>query len=262
MKKLNLRILSIAFFTVAFLGFQSCSEDGMSSDGESLTQTELQTILTTDAIAGVADFTIAELYNNNTAKQASSAKDDCYTATYTETGFEATFNNCVLNGTDNVNGTVSVSYTEGEGNSTFVATFTDFYAGKAKLNGTRTYKISANSTEATGAFTVTSNISVEMEDGSTISETGTKTLSISYDGEAQNILFALSGNWSVETEGNTYAVETLDDLEGNSACEHITTGAMVVSKNGLAVTVDFGNGDCDAIATLIYPNGATEKITL
>lgn len=264
MKKLTLRFLSIAFVATALIGFQSCSKDGMAGDGDAITETELQTILTTNEISGVADFTIAELYNNNTAKGTSAAKDDCYNATYSETGFEATFNNCVLNGTDNVDGTVSVTYEEGEGagNASFIATFTNFYVGTVKLNGTRTYEISANSTEAMGTFTVTSDMSVELEDGYTITENGTKTLSVSYDEETQNILFSLTGNWTVEADGNTYAVEIIEDLQGNSSCEHMTSGTMLASKNGLAVTVDFGNGNCDDVATIIYPNGATEEISL
>lgn len=263
MKKLTQRILSIAFVATALIGFQSCSEDAMPGDGETITSTELQTILTTDEITGAADFAIAELYNGNTAaKNASTAKDDCYIATYTDSGFDATFNNCVLNGTDNVNGTVSVTYEVGEGNASFTATFTDFYVGTIKLNGTRTYQITANSTETTGSFTVTSNMSIELEDGYTITEMGTKTLSISFDENTQSVLFSLSGAWTVEMDENTYTVEILDELQGNSTCQNLTTGAMTVSKNGLAVTVDFGNGECDNVATLIYPNGATEEITL
>jgi len=91
---------------------------------------------------------------------------------------------------------------------------------------------------------------------------GTKTLSISFDENTQSVLFSLSGTWTVEMDENTYAVEILDELQGNSTCQNLTSGSMVVAKNGLAVTVDFGNGECDNIATIIYPNGATEEITL
>jgi len=66
----------------------------------------------------------------------------------------------------------------------------------------------------------------------------------------------------VVVDGNTYAVETLEDLQGSAACEYLTSGSMNVSKNGLTIVVDFGNGDCDDVATIIYPNGATEEISL
>ncbi len=263
MKLLTQRILSIAFIASILLGFQSCSEDAMPGEGEELTQAELQTILSTDEIAGAADTALAELFIGSTAAKTSTAKEgDCYTAEYSETGFVATFNNCVLNGTDNVNGTVTVTYEVGEEASSFTATYQDFYVGTIKINGTRSYEITASGDQTSISFTVVSDMSVEMEDGSIVSENGTKTFGIAFGDSLETTIFTVSGNWTVESDGNTYAVETLEDLQGNASCEYLTTGAMTVSKNGLAVTVDFGNGECDNMATLIYPNGATQEITL
>ncbi|MDF0705719.1 MAG: hypothetical protein VX772_06400 [Bacteroidota bacterium] len=262
MKKLTLRILSIAVLAIALIGFQSCSEDAMPGEGEALTSAELETILSTDNIAGAADTALAELFAGNSAKSYSAREGDCYTAEYTETGFVATFNNCVLNGTDNVNGTVTVTYTTGEEASSFTATYQDFYVGSIKLNGTRSFEITANSEATSILFSVISDMSVEMEDGAVISENGTKTFGITFGDSLETTVFSLAGNWTVEANENTYIVETLEDLQGNASCEYLTSGAMTVSKNGLAVTVDFGNGECDDIATIIYPNGATEEITL
>ncbi|SDW31684.1 hypothetical protein [Flagellimonas zhangzhouensis] len=262
MRKLTLRLYALAFMGVALLAFQSCSEDAMPGEDEALSATDLEAIMTTDEIAGVADFAIAELYNSNTAKGATAAKDDCYSATYTDTGFEATFNNCVLNGTENVNGTVSVTYVAGGENASFTATYTDFYVGTIKINGTRTYTIVGNNDSNTISLTVESDMSVEMEDGTLISENGNKTLSITFGETLEDITITLGGSWTVEVNEDTYQVEILEDLQANAACEYATSGTMLVSKNGLAVTVDFGNGECDNVATLIYPNGATQEITL
>ena len=129
---------------IGFIGFQSCSEDGMSGDGETLTQAELQTVLTTDDIAGATDTALAEIFAGNSDESAIVGKEgECYTAEYTETGFVATFNNCVLNGTDNVNGTVTATYEVGEETTSFTATYQDFYVGNIKVNGTRTFEITA-----------------------------------------------------------------------------------------------------------------------
>ena len=263
MKKLTLKFVSTAFIAIAMIGFQSCSEDGMPNEGEALTQEELQTILSTDDIAGAADTALAELFAGETAAKGATAKEgECYSAEYSDTGFVETFNNCVLNGTDNVNGTVTVTYEVGEEASSFTATYQDFYVGNIKINGTRTYEISAGSQENSVSFTVESDMTIEMEDESIISENGTKTFGITFGDDLESTVFSLSGNWTVETEGNTYSVQTLEDLQGNATCEYLTTGSMTISKNGLAVTVDFGNGECDDVATIIYPNGATEEITL
>ena len=205
---------------------------------------------------------MAELFTGNTAKSSVAKDGACYAAEYTETGFVATFNNCVLNGTENVNGTVTVTYEVGEEASSFTASYEDFYVGNIKINGTRTFEISMGSAQNSVSFTVVSDMSVEIEDGSVISENGTKTFGITFGDTLESTVFSLSGTWTVVADGNTYAVETLEDLEGNASCEYMTTGTMTVSKNGLTVTVDFGNGDCDDVATIIYPNGATEEISL
>ena len=263
MKKFNLRNLSIAFLTIAFLGFQSCSEDGMSGDGETLSQAELQTILNTDDIAGAVDTALAEIIGGDSDESATVGKEgECYSTEYTETGFVATFNNCVLNGTDNINGTVTATYEVGSEMTTFTATYQDFYVGNIKVNGTRTFEISSSTEQTSVSFSIISDMSIEMEDGSVISENGTKTFTIAFGDSLEGTMISISGSWNVEADGNVYAVETLEVLQGSAACEHMTTGTMVVSKNGLAVTVDFGNGECDDVATLIYPDGATEEISL
>ncbi len=262
MIRLTQKFYAIALMGTALLGFQSCSEDGMPSDDEKLSQAELQTILTTDEVAGVADNALAEIYAGSTAKMSTAKISDCYTVEFTETGFVATFNNCVLNGTDNINGTVTVTYEAGTETASFTATYVDFYVGTIKINGTRTYVVNTSMEQSTVSFTVTSDMSIEMEDGSTISEAGEKTFGITFGEDLASTVFTLSGNWTVEADGNVYAVETLEDLQGSAACDYLTTGVMVVSKNGLAVTIDFGNGECDDVATLIYPNGASEEISL
>ncbi len=264
MNGLTKKIFTIALMGISLFLAQSCSEDGKPTAEQELTQTELQTIMETDDISSVADNALAELFANNGAgKSAASTKtNDCYVAEYSETGFVATFNNCILNGTDNVNGTVTVTYEVGEESASFTATFVDFYVGTIKINGTRSFVMSGSMETNSFSFTVTSDMSVEFEDGSVISESGTKTFGFTFDQELQTGSFTLTGNWTIEADGNTYAVEIVETLEGSLSCANITSGSMVVTKNGLDIFVDFGNGECDNVATLIYPNGASEDITL
>jgi hypothetical protein len=37
---------------------------------------------------------------------------------------------------------------------------------------------------------------------------------------------------------------------------------MTIDKNGLTIGVNFGDGTCDDIALVTYPNGVEEEITL
>ncbi|AKA36378.1 hypothetical protein [Flagellimonas lutaonensis] len=252
--------LTMLFGVVALL-FVACSDDAEDATNDvAITEAELKTVLESDQAASAVDAVLAEMYQDNGNSNKSSAKgNECYAAEYTENGFTATFNNCVLNGTDNINGTLDVTYVANSESAAFTATYTDFYVGTLKLNGTRTFMISEGSNGNSVAFTVTSNMSVETEAGEVVSESGTKTLTVTFD---EGIFFSVAGSWTVQADGHTYAVETIEDLQGQFGCAHLTDGSMTLNKNGLEVTVDFGDGTCDDKATVTYPNGTQEEFAL
>ncbi|WP_343486291.1 hypothetical protein [Allomuricauda sp. d1] len=259
MKKIMNNVFKYAFLFGAALFIVSCSDDAEDNGmiETELSQAEVNTLLETEDIASSVDTALAELFNDN-GSTAKTAKNDCYSAEYTDTGFTATFNNCVLNGTDNINGTLVVTYGANENTAEFTATYTDFFVGDIKINGTRTFVITSSNEESV-AFTVNSTISVEFADGSTISENGTKTFAIVFE-EGQDTLWNLSGSWTIQKDGNTYSVS--GDISKQFTCAYWSSGSMTVNKNGLEVDVDFGDGTCDDKATLTYPNGASEEIDL
>ena len=239
-----------------------CSKDEKYSEDEKLTQVEVKTILETDDAAKVVDNVLSELYVND-GKNAKSAKsNECYIAEYTDTGYTVTFNNCTLNGTDNVNGTLTVVYETSENSAAFTATYNDFYVGNIKINGTRSYIVTGDGEQGSISFSVTSTLEVVLGNGDVIAENGTKTFGLVFGDSLETTTYSISGNWTLQINGQTYKVVVLDVLEGNFSCGYLTTGTMTVDKNGLAVTVNFGDGSCDDMATLTYPNGAVEDITL
>lgn len=255
-------ICKSACLLCAFLLFAtSCSKDDKSVPEEAqLTQAELKTILETDDVAASVDTILADIYLNDSSMGKGS--NECYATEYNATGFTVDFNNCVLNSSDNANGTLSVTYaTEGE-NTTFSAIYMDFYVGNIKLDGTRSFSIDSNETQGSYSFTVTSDMTATMEDGSVISQNGPKSFGLTFGENLESSIFSIAGNWALQINGNTYSVLVTDTLTGNFACGYLTNGSMDINKNGLEVTVDFGNGDCDEMATVIYPNGATQEVSL
>ena len=257
---------SFILFGIIGLFLASCSEDGKSIGvDEELTQSDLKVILETDDISGIADSVISELYMNNdiSAKSAKSAKlSECYEATYSDTGFTATFDNCVLNGTENVNGTLMVVYGIGEESASYTATYTDFYVGSIKISGSRSFVLDSSSEQNSFVFTVTSDMTVVMGDESIVVENGTKTVGFTFGDSLETSIFSIDGNWTLQVDGDTYKVAVGTILEGNLSCGYLTSGQMSVDKNGLMVMVGFGDGSCDDMATITYPNGATEDISL
>jgi hypothetical protein len=102
---------------------------------------------------------------NNGATGKFNSSNECYSAIYSDSGYTATFNNCVLNGTENVNGTLTVSYNLESEESSFTAMYTDFYVGSININGTKSYVVTANSNNSSISFETTSNLTLNMGRG-------------------------------------------------------------------------------------------------
>ncbi|MBT8321254.1 MAG: hypothetical protein KJO90_06245, partial [Eudoraea sp.] len=202
-----------------------------------------------------------ELYTTGNSPSGRNAPE-CYEASYTENGFTVVFNNCVLNGTDNANGTVTVVYSTEPGTASFTATYVDFYVGDVKLNGTRSFTIMGDPNQSAISFSVTSDMTAEFSDDSVIIENGSRVFTFAFGDSLETSSYGISGSWELQVNADEYAVNITSTLEGNLSCGYLTTGTMEVNKNGLQVTVDFGDGTCDNIATIIYPNGASEDVTL
>lgn len=261
MKIVTDTLKKLAFLVTGLLLFYSCSDDAETNNDVVLTQTDVQAVLETDNITGGIDVALFELYNaaGTTGKTQS---NECYSAQYTDTGYIATFNNCVLNGTENINGTLTVTYNASSEQGSFSASYDDFYVGDIKINGTRSYVLSADTEGNSVSFEITSELTVEMADGSIISDDGNRSFTLTFGDSAETTTYSIAGTWTVVYEGNTYNVTVNAPLTSSVTCGYIAEGDMTVSKNGLTVNVDFGDSTCDNVATVTYPNGVEEEITL
>lgn len=253
---------SFLLFCAMALVISSCSKDDKDPivEDQELSQTEVKTILDSDEYMKSFDTVISEAYLNNSSSGKSS-NEECHVAEYTDTGFTITFDNCQLNGS-NANGTLSAVYTSDGDTISYTVTWDDFIYGDIKFNGTRSYVIGSNMNESSISFSVTSDITVTLADESVVSENGTKTVTLTIGDSLETTIFTLGGNWTVQADGNTYKVAVGTTLEGNLACGYLVEGIMTVEKNGLVVSVDLGDGECDDVATLEYPDGTKEEISL
>lgn len=261
MKIVENTLKKLGLLATGLLVMYSCSDDGEKDNEVVLTQTDVKAVLETDDITGGIDIALFDLYNNGSST-GKTLSNECYSAQYTDTGYIATFNNCVLNGTENINGTLTVTYDANSEEASFTASYVDFYVGEIKINGTRSYVFSANTESNTVSFEVTSELTVIMADGSTIADNGTRSFSLTFGDSAESTTYSIDGTWTVVYEGNTYNVTVNSPLTSSVTCGYIAEGDMTVSKNGLTVNVDFGDSTCDNVATVTYPNGVEEEITL
>jgi len=252
---------SLIVFGAMALVISSCSKDDKDPivEDQQLSQTEVKTILESDDHSKSFDTIISEVYFNDSS---SGKSNDCYVAEYTDTGFTIEFENCTVDGTENVNGTLSAVYTSDGETISYSVTWDDFVFGDIKLDGTRSYTLGSGMEEGSIEFTVTSDMTVTLADESVISETGTKEFSLTFGDGLENSIYTIGGNWTVIAGGHTYKVNVGTTLEGNLACKYLVKGIMTVEKSGLIVTVDFGDGECDDKAVVGYPDGTEEEISL
>jgi len=260
---LNAKSIGKLFLALSAMALvvSSCSKDDKDPIvvDQELSQTEVKTILESDDYAKSFDSIISEVYFNDSS---SGKSNDCYVAEYTDTGFTIAFNNCTVDGTENVTGTLSAVYTSSGEAISYIVTWSEFVYGDITLNGSRDYALGQGMNEGSIEFSVTSDMTVTLADESVISETGTKEVSITFGDSFENTVYTLGGNWTVIANGNTYKVNVGTTLEGNLACDYLVQGVMTVEKNGLIVTVDFGDGTCDDAAVVKYPDGTEENISL
>ena len=109
---------------------------------------------------------------------------------------------------------------------------------------------------------IQSDMTVLLEDGTVLSENGTKNLVIQVGESIAGTTYMLSGDWTVTLGDTVYRVSADQPLTGNFQCTYLVSGLLDIRKNGLEIRVDFGDGSCDNRVTLIYTDGATEDLEL
>ena len=243
----------------------SCSDDQENPvvQEQTVSSTEVKTILDVDSQSGAIDEIITDLFENG--QSGKSAKmEDCYIAEYSDTGYSVTFDDCSVDGSENISGSLSVTYKVGEEESAFTATYTGLSVGEIVINGTRDFTITEGSEQGSFSFAIVSDMSIKLADGSLIEESGAKNFTFVFDGENfENSTLEIDGDWTVKADGNTYVVNITTPLATNIlSCGYVSKGVMNLNKNGLGVSIDFGDGTCDDVATMTYPDGTTEEISL
>jgi hypothetical protein len=231
-------------------------------DTEMLTAQEVQLVLESDQLSGAADQVLSELFLNNGAAGKNNLANDCYVAEYTDTGFSVTFNNCILNGTNNVDGSLVVTYDFDSESASYSVAYTNFYVNEAVLNGTRTILLLSNTAENALSYTVTSDMDLVLADGTNVSENGERVFGFTVGENIEDIAITLSGNWNLNAGSDVYTINVINELQTNVGCAYVAKGLLGLDKNGLAVTIDFGDGTCDDMATITYPNGAKAEVSL
>lgn len=237
-----------------------CSKDDNNNGGSTeISATDVQTVMDAEQYASIADDAITEaMADPEAGKQGSFTGKDvsCYTGVYTDNGYTLTFADCEMGGENAINGTIGVTYEMlSETSIKLVATFTDFSVGDISMEGSRTFTM--DFADENIVMATSSDLVIDTADHHIVFKGGQST-QFSFSAEG----FSLTGSWTVKVDKDTYGVTVVDPLHGSAECTYFTSGTAELSKNGLEVTLDYGDGDCDDAATITYPDGTEAPITL
>ncbi len=148
-------------------------------------------------------------------------------------------------------------------------TFEDFFVDGAQIEGTRTHTVTTVDRE-NGIYTQDITLTggkVTFEDGSFITREATKTRTWYRGLGIENYSTISAAASGLTREGAAYSMETTEDLVFKRACwlEGIfvpVAGVKVRMVGDIVVTVDYGDGECDRMATVTYSDGTMEEIEL
>ena len=206
-----------------------------------------------------------DIYQDGRAGKRASKSNDCYEVNYTDTGFTTVFTNCEVDDVEGIlNGTITATYLVGE-EAPFMATYNNFMIDGIEINGTRRFGFSYSRNETANTFSISTitDMTIKLENGLLIQESGSRTFSAIVDIKVtDNNGFSLEGDWTVKVDDNTYVINVSSALLTNFDCLYFTDGALDLNKNGLQVSINFGDGTCDDIVELIYPDETKEEISL
>ena len=82
------------------------------------------------------------------------------------------------------------------------------------------------------------------------------------DERIDNVYEITGTKWGTDRQGNAFSFTILEPLVKRADCPWITEGVAEITRNGNTVTIDYGDGDCDRLATITLSDGSTQVIKL
>lgn len=146
-------------------------------------------------------------------------------------------------------------------------TYTDFSVDSVTVNGTSSIVIDKVDTMLREH---TSDLVFVLTDGTTIDRYSKRVwqwvggLETEEDQSDDYVLITGSASVTVTTDTSafSYTKEITEPLKKVDDCPYIVEGVITIDLNGEISTIDYGDGECDASATVTFSDGTSEEIDL
>lgn len=149
---------------------------------------------------------------------------------------------------------IDMEFFPGEERVTSLQTFEDFYVDSRKITGAVTRSRSRATEESGRTQQIERDVNILFEDGSLIEIDGqrsrTQIEGMDTIAWGDNV-WMVEGNWTVRRDGALKrSFETLETLRREAACRFYVSGRIEHQGNRGTVQIDFGDGQCDDLATM------------
>nr|WP_288836328.1 hypothetical protein [uncultured Flavobacterium sp.] len=181
---------------------------------------------------------------------------------------------CTLANGNTIKGKIIISFTNDFSTSTHAIsyTFEGFYHNGKLIEGNKTTTYSKKTSDILNeihpVLSHSINMSVTFDDGKKYEISGNRTREMieGYNTpmEWEDNVFLVTGNANItKKDGTVITCEITNPLRFEMSCHSPfpVSGTKVITKNDSTATLDFGTGDCDALASLTI-DGVTTEITL
>ena len=132
--------------------------------------------------------------------------------------------------------------------------FDNFYINGKKIEGSVEKLRSRNNNIGNPQSQITRNIKIIWEDGAYSTIEGQRTREW-IDGNDNDLwgdnVFSITGNWTItKRDGSVYTSHIIEPLIRTLACRFMISGLVEIKTNGELSQLNYGDGECDDMATI------------
>ena len=275
------RKLNVAALLIAAVMISSCNKDSGDDvivepetfDVQELKASDEAELISEEVITVGEDVYAADEQSFFNKGYTSDYLPDCVTITtvITSTSKEKTIDfgdGCELPNGNVLSGIIYLSYLKDLdlATNTLSMSLENFSFNGVAVEGSATVERMRSNANGNPQSDASASFSATWPDGSTASFSGNRTrewiegYGTGFWGD--NVFLITGMGTYTGPAGNVFMKETITPLRRELACRFIVSGVLEISRNDATASLDFGDGSCDAVGLLTYPDGTTEEIFL
>ena len=277
-KGLTVLVVGGILFTIASCSKDTTSEDNLTSS-EVISATELkfsdETEMISEEVTSIAEDVYAadEIAGTSKTNYHSNYLPECVTVTVvlTDTSKDVTLDfgaGCELPNGNTLGGIIYLSYAKDleAATNTIELHLENFTFNGVAVEGSSSIVRVKSNENGNPQGTANANFVATWPEGDTASFSGTRTREwIEGYGSGfwgDNVFLITGKRTYVSRAGNEFVKEVTTPLRREMSCRFIVSGVLEITRLGNTVSLDFGDGTCDAKGTLTYPDGTEEEVFL